>query len=402
MTMARGLERNGHSSRRSRNHQSSPNLVFRFVFVGIIIVNCNVFWVGMYLLNSRETTSQLVQTPYVKASRALRPLDSIEDQIRRLGEEALEKIIARGTDAAGAAPTREKLPSHLTTKKKITEKRKQVWKFPPLVETAVGTDVHNNTIWEVIPERHWWNPWIGYASRAYPEYKGGKYGWCIPEKHQSPKWIKNTKEKAFGLLFVKPYKVAASMGEGININIARHVGQRLMSTKMKFETINQTTSNQTLAVSNSQPIATSKAPPCIHYNRHEFSDHKNQGSRGSPSLLWTMVRRPTDRDLSEVFFQHVSRKNVTSTDDHVIRILAGIKNRQSRYLTPTWQSARKLDQALAPHRHSAEATADDETNRATIAKIIKKDIIGYYDFIGVTERMGKCPRKWIVNSSLTW
>ena len=107
-------------------------------------------------------------------------------------------------------------------------------------------------------------------------------------------------------------------------------------------------------------------------------------------MLWSLVRKPTERDLAELTFQHLSRKKITPTDDHMIRILAGIKNRQVRYLTPHWSSVRKLDHAISKSQNYSphHANSGDETRNAQIAKIIKKDIVGYYDFIGVIERIG--------------
>ena len=391
--MAGGHVRNGDSSsRRSRHVHSSPKIVFRFIVVGIVIVNCNIFLAAMYLLKD-GTSSHPDKSSYVRPSRALRPGISIQDQTRILGEEAVEKIIARGADADVVTPTRPKLLASATSRKKLAEKNKPAWKFPSIVETAAGKDENNNTLWEIIPERHWWNSYIGYASRAYPMYDGENYDWCIPEKHHTPKWIKDSTQKAFGLLYVKPYMVAPSLGEGVNINIAHHVGRRIMSKKSDSKIKNHTSSNITSRTEAMEhpSVAARNAPPCTHYNSHQFSDHKNQGSRSSPSLLWSLVRKPTERDLAELTFQHVSRKKVTPTDDHVMRILAGIKNRQVRYLTPHWSSVRKLDHAIAKFQNHSphHANSGDETRNAQIAKIIKKDIIEYYDFIGIIERIGE-------------
>jgi hypothetical protein len=37
----------------------------------------------------------------------------------------------------------------------------------------------------------------------------------------------------------------------------------------------------------------------VHYNRHEFADAKHHGRKAHPNILWTIVRHPAKRDISD-------------------------------------------------------------------------------------------------------
>ena len=59
------------------------------------------------------------------------------------------------------------------------------------------------------------------------------------------------------------------------------------------------------------------------------------------SLLWTLVRQPRKRDLSQVFFFLVSRGNMSSNNTN--KLINGIKknrNKQMKYLIGTSSSER--------------------------------------------------------------
>ncbi|MGK3761094.1 MAG: hypothetical protein ACI8RD_013412, partial [Bacillariaceae sp.] len=97
------------------------------------------------------------------------------------------------------------------------------------------------------------------------------------------------------------------------------------------------------------------------------------------SLLWTLVRQPRKRDLSQVFFFLVSRGNISSNNTN--KLINGIKknrNKQMKYLIGTSSERSKQQQEQQPQNN---------TNTEVASKQIKSLIIDQYDFIGVTERL---------------
>jgi hypothetical protein len=368
-----------------RHPNTRRRSIFPLIAGGILVVHCNLLWAVVHLLDNNVETSQMFDS--------VRRGYSILGLKRLLVDQERQNIVRRALEESRT----NKHPASI--EKALKEK---IWKFPPLVEPNV--DNTNDGILAVVPNRQWWSPWVSEVSRSYPVLQDERrYAWCIPETQRTPSRIKSRdkeKEKAIGLLFVKPYKVTSNIGEGISISIAHNVGRRRSSLNVEQVSIINSTSMANSSDANNSSNMThipgssnQLSHPCIHYNRHEFANYKNHGQRGSPSLLWTIVRKPAERDLSEVYFQYVSRKNVKPTDDHVIRILEGIKNRQIRHLAPSWASVRRLDEVLAKDRHPKEGNTTfsnsrtSQTSQADVANVIKNDIIGYYDFIGVSDRM---------------
>jgi hypothetical protein len=97
------------------------------------------------------------------------------------------------------------------------------------------------------------------------------------------------------------------------------------------------------------------------------------------SLLWTLVRQPRKRDLSQVFFFLVSRGNMSSNNTN--KLINGIqknRNKQMKYLIGTSSERSKQQQEQQPQNN---------TNTEVASKQIKSLIIDQYDFIGVTERL---------------
>jgi hypothetical protein len=192
----------------------------------------------------------------------------------------------------------------------------------------------------------WWTNYTYNLSRLYqPRHN---FSWCIPETKPTHAW-RPTENGVVGLIYIKTYKASSSTSEGISLSIAHNVARRIGSSKH----------------------------PCIHYNRHVFGDVGALLERSHPSLLWTMIRNPLERDLSMYYFFKVSRNNVTVTDSSIISTLRSYKSFQTNYLLP-WNSANAWT--------GSDIMVGDLKKRDQVLEWMHEHIMDNYDFIGVTER----------------
>jgi hypothetical protein len=143
-----------------------------------------------------------------------------------------------------------------------------------------------------------------------------------------------------GLLFIKPMKTGGSSAAGVHVRMARHVARRQEQSSFEI---------------------------CKGRWDHTRA-HKTFPNRISEkSFLWTVVREPTARAISQYFHFQVSRDNVTATD----------KNFQ-RHLT--------REQVYWNYYLRTLSTNEVFVSSETAIDIINK-IMADYDFIAVTERM---------------
>jgi hypothetical protein len=142
-----------------------------------------------------------------------------------------------------------------------------------------------------------------------------------------------------GLLFIKPMKTGGSTAAGVHVRMARHVARR---QEQSYE---------------------------ICKGRWDHTRaHKTVPNRiPQKSFLWTVVRAPTARAISQYFHFQVSRENVTASD----------KNFQ-RHLTK--------DQVYWNYYLRTLSTNQVFVSSETAVDIINK-IMADYDFVAVTERM---------------
>ena len=164
---------------------------------------------------------------------------------------------------------------------------------------------------------------------------------CTPSPYKDEEYhpreditIKDT-----GLLYLKSHKAASSTCEGINIKLARH-----------FQN-------------------------CRHENRHEYAESKRFANRdATQSFLWTMVRSPPKRDLSQVYHFRVSRTGMEPSDSNILEALdTRVKGTQTRFLWPT-KSISVSSALVQKHPKIAKER-------------IKSNIFDSMDFIGVVEHM---------------
>ena len=145
-----------------------------------------------------------------------------------------------------------------------------------------------------------------------------------------------------GFIFVKPYKVGSSTASGINLRIARNVAKKL-----------------------GRPYDICKA----RYD-HTFASQSYNNYRPQKTFLWTLLRDPSTRVVSQFFHFEVSRKKVEPSDAN---FLANVRDPANiDYVHDYYLTALSLDTY-----HRGKSHAQDYANQ----------IIQKYNFIAITERM---------------
>jgi len=165
-----------------------------------------------------------------------------------------------------------------------------------------------------------------------------------------PRQVQRTPSR-HGFLFVKLLKSAGSTGAGINIRIARNVARRQQQQQ------NRTEQQRNFEVCNLRYLHGRAGPGRYHYRKRV-----KQGS-----YLWTLLRNPVDRYLSEFFHFEHSRLGRPVTDANVINFLR--RGPHSDHHSLQWL-------AVAGYRHG-------QFNPYRTAQ----RIITQYDFVGISERM---------------
>lgn len=159
-----------------------------------------------------------------------------------------------------------------------------------------------------------------------------------------------------GFLFIKPYKTGSSTSSGINLRISRNVAQRQQQ-------------------SSTAQSENSKTDFCRGRSGHGSSVFAGylSGARKrkrSASFLWTIVRDPTKRAISQFFHLMVSRQHKSPNDANFQKYLRGDPLFQDYYLKFFYTQA-KLREGRA-QKDPVE---------------VANHILNEYDFIAVTERM---------------
>ena len=142
-----------------------------------------------------------------------------------------------------------------------------------------------------------------------------------------------------GLLFLKPYKTGSSIASGIDLRIARNVAQRQEK-------------NFTLCKARFDHTQASRTFP----NRDQ-----------EKSFLWTIVRDPTKRLISQFFHFEVSRKKNEPSDEAFLTYIRNGKMIRDYYIS-----------ALLTQKYNR-----GKDNAVDFANKILED----YNFVGIKERM---------------
>jgi hypothetical protein len=208
----------------------------------------------------------------------------------------------------------------------------------PLGSTWIDGDL---PAWQLPPSpqlwwsnHSWWDEDL-VTSLARPWTPIPDFSWCVPQG--------DNKTKVHGLVFVKLPKAASSTGAGIAIRIARSVGKRVLKKKKGNKPKQQ----------------------CAHTYQHGRGFRR----RESPSILWTILRDPSNRALSEYFHFQVSRQGVVPTSESMIRFLQTRQSYQLDYI------------------YSRSASKKSTVIVNTPAKVIQHYVMEEYNFVALVERL---------------
>eukprot|EP00977_Amphora_coffeiformis_P011570 scaffold2780_cov174-Amphora_coffeaeformis.AAC.16 len=169
--------------------------------------------------------------------------------------------------------------------------------------------------------------------RAFPVWPYDDYP-CFPPDPKMARISVQRSPAHQGFLFVKPMKVGGSTAAGVNARIARRLGKKhgYLCCKARWD--------------------------------HSMARTLEYGQRiPSQSFLWTVLREPTRRAVSEFFHFEVSRKQVPPTTEEFQKYVKGL-HFYNYYVN--------------------ELHTRNQTN--PIAQKVQ-EVLQDYDFIGITERM---------------
>jgi hypothetical protein len=147
-----------------------------------------------------------------------------------------------------------------------------------------------------------------------------------------------------GLFFVKLLKTASTTSTSVHLRIARNLALR---------------TNQSFEICKTRHLHGWAGPRLYHYDRRQRD----------ASFLWTMVREPSSRYVSEYFHFGLSRHKQTDA----VHYLKNGPHSDHHYLS--WLSTRK------PQYH--------RRNQGGRPYLVANRIINDYDFMGVTERFAE-------------
>lgn len=185
---------------------------------------------------------------------------------------------------------------------------------------------------------------LNITDRVFPKWEKPLPCYNISSNRPNLPWHhpKNLKRPTReGLFFLKLLKTASTTGSSIHLRIAHNLAQR----------------------QNVSPI-------CRTRHLHGWAGRRMYqfGQRDADkSFLWTLLRQPAPRYISEFFHFHAARQNMTASDANIIDFLRHGKHSDRHYLS--WLTVRGY----------RKATSDAES---TVQHILQD-----YNFIGVLERL---------------
>ena len=232
-----------------------------------------------------------------------------------------------------------------------------------------------------------------------------------------------------GFLFVKVPKTGSSTGASVNLRIASRIYQRVVGIPTGngtwfVETNGQTRRQNARRQQRQQQRSNNRRrnqlerepvrPPLCknrvqHANTHAMGYDQRHKTR---SVLWTLVRDPTDRALSEFFHFHVSRRGHSATDESVFRDYVQARRARFRNFQVRYLSLRKVAPEKGmndKNKASNDSSSGDEEGPSAHPVSLSPSLLSLpsssssphppvsvdtirsifrdYDFVGVSERM---------------
>jgi Galactose-3-O-sulfotransferase len=199
---------------------------------------------------------------------------------------------------------------------------------------------------------------------------------------------------ATGLLFVKLLKTASSTGASVHLRLARNVARH---------------SNRPVATTNHQTTTTGPKNTAAHTNRRTTPPkvwdvcqtrhlHGYAGPMGldygrrrnvNQSFLWSVVRDPVPRYVSEFLHFSVARRGVTATPQHLIQYWQ--RGRHANQHQVAWLSLSLRKRQQVTYADFVQLLDTNDTDALhTIADRTQRnvhEILHGYNFLGVAERL---------------
>ena len=198
--------------------------------------------------------------------------------------------------------------------------------------------------------------------------------WNVSNKSSSPYHHE-------GFFFLKTHKTGSSTGAGIHLRIAQRVATMIANKKKDITIITPSLirhdeKNSTQIVTSTTP--SSSFPMCQTRFDHSTARKMKYGDRNKEaSFLWTILRDPTERAISQFFHFEVSRRQVEPTEENFRKFLLSKRARTNGYYLRT----------LSFRGYVTNKTTSDQS--ITIYSRTVQEIIDGYDFIAIMERMNE-------------
>ena len=204
-------------------------------------------------------------------------------------------------------------------------------------------------------------------------------------------------DNGHGLVFIKPMKTGSSTAAGVNLRIAHNEGYR--QWKLKRQAINDT---KKISFFPCKSLWDHQFASNIFKNDYNKDDNGEEGQAvvvddddsnvvvdTSKTYLWSVIRDPTSRLVSQFFHFHVSRGKKEPTDTEFQKFTSkfineGLHSRQDHYLH--WLSTRGKVEDRSKTMDNNNNNTTTITNEYYYINVLNQ-IMMDYDFFAVTERM---------------
>ena len=207
--------------------------------------------------------------------------------------------------------------------------------------------------------------------RAFPSRPLDKFP-CFLEDPKKRWWevSKNSSSPLQeGFFFLKTHKTGSSTGAGIHLRIAQRVAAR-KTNKQSMDASTRKHGNATLPSTTNFPMCRSQ------FDHSTARKMKYASRRPETSFLWSILRDPTERAISQFFHFEVSRRMVEPTEENFQNFLLSKRARTNGYYLRT----------LSFRDFPTNKTA---LKQARIVSKIVQEIIDGYNFIAIMERMNE-------------
>ena len=207
-----------------------------------------------------------------------------------------------------------------------------------------------------------------------------------------------------GLLFIKPMKVGSSTASGIQLRISKNIAERRrdyiqqqqqqqlhnpynnITTTATTTTTTTTTTNVIVTNSTDYPpkynnVTSSNSSTTLLCSNHFWHSHSAlmfENRDRTQSFLWTLLREPTQRMMSEFYHFFVTRQHIEPTDDNLLALLSNSSIRHRNYYINL--------HSVRANKLLKQSRRKQKQERYRGMQNITQGIIDDYDFIAITER----------------